>query len=132
MYFGIDIFYVKMKELQYDMLLTAEDEEALHYTPLIPDVSYCGDIVNVYGSHCSKGVGVLLIKWSCGTVQKCELLTNSEEFNTLVIRPFRACVVELQTVRYQGDEEKKVELEDYIQRVFVDKFHLSPNDLWKY
>lgn len=121
-----------MQELQYDMALTAADEVALDHAPLIENVSYCEDTVNVYGSHVSNGVGVLLIKWSCGTVQKCELLTTSEEFNTLVIRPFRACIANLQMARYEGDDEKKTELEAHIQRVFVGKFCLNTNDVWKY
>ena len=53
---------------------------------------------------------------------------KSDYFREVIIVPFQECISNFAT----SNEQERALYNDHLQEVYVNKFHLSPNDVWKY
>jgi Leu/Phe-tRNA-protein transferase len=53
---------------------------------------------------------------------------DSDYFRDVVVVPFRKCISNIAT----SNERDRAWYNQHLQEVYVNKFHLSPNDVWKY
>lgn len=100
------------------------DAEAV---PIIYEESF-----SVLGSSFSKhGTVTLVVYWNdTQETTKHQVLKTDDYFRDTIIVPFRKCVSNITTS--QTNMEDFIWYSDQLQEIYVNKFHLSPNDVWKY
>lgn len=79
-------------------------------------------------SYCKFGTAILVVYWNDTneTTKECVLKTD-DYFRDVIIAPFRKCISNI--TAYPDDF---IWYSDHLQETYVNKFHLSPNDVWKY
>jgi hypothetical protein len=108
--------------IHMDLLVDLSPED-VHATTLIHRVEFKDTFVNVLStSYCAQNVAYLVVQFPCNTRLKYQVFKTDEIFKHLIVKPFQKHLESTQDCK-----TKK-----YIQEVFVNRFYLSPNDLFKY
>lgn len=102
-------------------LLDGDAESA----PIIQETSF--SVLDA--SYCKFGTANLVVYWTetNETTKDCVLKTD-DYFRDIIIAPFRKCISNIS----QSNPEDFIWYSDHLQEIYVNKFHLSPNDVWKY
>lgn len=93
--------------------------------PIIHEESF-----SVLGSSFSKcGMATLVVYWNdTQETTKHQVLKTDDYFRDTIIVPFRKCLSNIAA----SQMEDFIWYSDHLQEIYVNKFHLSPNDVWKY
>lgn len=100
------------------------DAEAV---PIIQETSF--SVLD--SSYCEFGTAILVVYWNDTneTTKECVLKTD-DYFRDVIVAPFRKCISNI--TASQSNLEDFIWYSDHLQEIYVNKFHLSPNDVWKY
>jgi hypothetical protein len=82
-------------------------------------------------SYSVHGTAVLVVYWNeTEETTKHQVLKTDDYFRDTIIAPFRKCISNI--TASQTNIEDFIWYSDHLQEIYVNKFHLSPNDVWKY